>query len=261
MEMILFSDYLKKNSLPSILDDATAELIKEWFKYRYLESKRGTDFLKRAIIMNYPYYKEMLRIDPTISDYDWLVQNYLERQTASNTKASENSSNTLNSTNGNEFSSDGSQTASAKNAETTRTMAQARTNPMSASYSGSNRPSPPSGIGGMSNVSISGFEEPDIINPTTSGDTYIMGTGGSESSNIDKSRTSSKTTGRQSGSSSTSTSTDDIVQEIVTGRNMEISPALEKAKGYIANSRSWLWLYGQLDKCFIQCYNIDENEI
>lgn len=63
-------------------DTALINTIKEWFNYRYLgdTDDRFITFFKRLLIKDYKRYNELLRVEPGISEYDWLVQVYRERQ-------------------------------------------------------------------------------------------------------------------------------------------------------------------------------------
>lgn len=58
----------------------TKQLIIDWFSARHVLNYNFAAFLQRTIDRDYPYYIELLRIDPTRSDFDWFVDNYQERQ-------------------------------------------------------------------------------------------------------------------------------------------------------------------------------------
>lgn len=62
------------------LAEATRENIMDWFGLRQIVPHFDI-FMSRVINRSYPYYVQLLRIDPTKSNFDWLVDNYLERQT------------------------------------------------------------------------------------------------------------------------------------------------------------------------------------
>ena len=74
-------------TMPTVLDEATSDALTEWFGERYVIPKFDT-FFKRNCDLYFPMYQQMLRTDPTVSDYDWFVENYLEQ--------SENAYETLN---------------------------------------------------------------------------------------------------------------------------------------------------------------------
>lgn len=106
-----YDDWLENNTVPSVLDDATATLIEEWFGNRYV-TKYFDRYFTRACNLNYAYYRQLLRIDPTISDFDWLVDNYLEIQTNESGTDSETTSSerTLTNQNNEIYSESGSPT-------------------------------------------------------------------------------------------------------------------------------------------------------
>lgn len=94
MSRAYFSDWLTDNSytLPTVskldtaeqevLDTATRANIEAWFQLRQIVPHFDV-FFQRALNTAYPYYVELLRVDPSVSSFDWLVDNYVERQTAS----------------------------------------------------------------------------------------------------------------------------------------------------------------------------------
>lgn len=78
--LLTFNEVLENGyTFPESVDSATAELITEWFRFRYT-GKRFTEFFNRSLKLNYPYYRQLLRVDPTVTKYDWFVDNYTERQ-------------------------------------------------------------------------------------------------------------------------------------------------------------------------------------
>lgn len=92
---IKFSDYLDNGyTIPDTVDVATANLIKEWFGTRFCLKENFVKFFERQLALYYPYYKQLLRIDPTVSSFDWFVEEYLESQTINNvTRQGEKNSN------------------------------------------------------------------------------------------------------------------------------------------------------------------------
>lgn len=64
-------------------DETVQSAVYNWFKYRYIgfsNADKFKDILQRNVAINYPIYKQKLRIEPGVSQYDWLVSVYRERQ-------------------------------------------------------------------------------------------------------------------------------------------------------------------------------------
>ena len=74
-EMIDNGEYV----FPVTVDQATAELLEEVFGLR-IPVRHFERFFDRDLDLVYPYFKEMLRIDPTSIKLDWFVQHYVERE-------------------------------------------------------------------------------------------------------------------------------------------------------------------------------------
>lgn len=79
------NDFLDEhiNVFPSEVDQATRDLIIQWFGYRQVaHSVFFPNWLMRTLERDYPRYVEETRIEARIagSEYDWLVTKYLERQ-------------------------------------------------------------------------------------------------------------------------------------------------------------------------------------
>lgn len=75
-----FLEWLSEgHHIPDYVDEATASLINDWFCLRRIKNHFEI-FFDRALHLAYPYYMQLLRIDPTKSSFDWFVQDYLERQ-------------------------------------------------------------------------------------------------------------------------------------------------------------------------------------
>lgn len=66
---------------PEYIDEVTAEMISDWFRCRYVTTNNFYLFFNRSLALNYPYYRELLRVDPVISKFDWFVEEYLEKET------------------------------------------------------------------------------------------------------------------------------------------------------------------------------------
>lgn len=88
-ERITFKEWLAAGNdftIPEIsgidesIPTATRALIEDWFNARRVLNYNFPEFLQREINLNYPYYIELLRIDPSVSDFDWFVDNYNERE-------------------------------------------------------------------------------------------------------------------------------------------------------------------------------------
>lgn len=83
--MITYQTFLKNhpNPIKDVSDETVEKGIEDWFKYRYIGFKNENkflDILRRNVAINYPMYEQKLRIEPGVSEYDWLVQTYRERQ-------------------------------------------------------------------------------------------------------------------------------------------------------------------------------------
>lgn len=69
---------------PSNIDifQADKEAINSWFDTRYVcDNEKFVLFFKRVLVRDYGLYRQLLRNEPDISKYDWLVQQYNESQT------------------------------------------------------------------------------------------------------------------------------------------------------------------------------------
>lgn len=92
-QMMTFRQRLEAGyKIPEVVDGATQTLIKDWFGLRYTPDNFEIYF-DRACKLYYPYYMQLLRLDATVTDYDWFVSHYLERQTDTTNKT-ESSRNT-----------------------------------------------------------------------------------------------------------------------------------------------------------------------
>lgn len=74
-EMIDNNEY----TFPEVVDEATQGLLEDFFGLR-IPVRHFERFFDRDLNLLYPYYREMLRIDPTSIEVDWFVQNYIERE-------------------------------------------------------------------------------------------------------------------------------------------------------------------------------------
>lgn len=78
-----FIDSINKNPIQAQSDETVEKAVFDWFRYRYIGFEDPNKFLvilQRNVAINYPIYKQKLRIEPGVSKYDWLVSEYRERQ-------------------------------------------------------------------------------------------------------------------------------------------------------------------------------------
>lgn len=295
--IILLNEYIDQGySLPAVLDDATKSLVVDWFGDRALVKETFDKYFERSCNAHYPYYKQMLRIDPTISQYDWFVDNYLERQTTgkdsstatttgtnSRTGSSTNESTTEGSGT-NSSTTDSSNTNSNTNhvqditAGATAADHQERSQPMSSSYTALQGDSTMSAGTLVINDLTSGMAAPDILNPSGSAQDRNRSTGAEDSTTTDSGSDTghSTTSGSHSDKSTTSGSgttnesetvnntvsndRDNTTQEIATGRNEDLPTLIDKARATISRSMAWFWLYHELDKCFLCVFDDYDTE-
>lgn len=266
-------------TFPDTIDTATQELIKEWFQFRKVaDNNKFVVWFNRSLNLNYPYYRQLLRIDPTISDYDWLIENYKEslynsektgKTRGTDTQTSKQDiigTNDIN-TRGN-LESTGESNTKDKTQGFNRDSSLSRIAPMSQEYTTADitaRNSENISVGGETITGFaSGFPNVNIQNPTSTGDTLSKNGTISQNQNTETSNTknTSVTTSSDNrttiGNNSISKSTEDTesVQNtaIESGRNVNIADLLEKAKSFILSSKAWDFLYKELDKTFMQVY-------
>lgn len=77
----LFSDILEEGyTYPDFIPQALQEVINSWYQFRNVcDDKKFAAMFDRILKRDYDRYDQLLRIDPTVSSYDWLVQVYRER--------------------------------------------------------------------------------------------------------------------------------------------------------------------------------------
>lgn len=86
MSMMLYKDFISdinENPVKDVSDETVQSAIYDWFKYRYIgfeNTDKFLDILQRNVKVNYPIYQQKLRIEPGVSQYDWFVSMYRERQ-------------------------------------------------------------------------------------------------------------------------------------------------------------------------------------
>lgn len=79
----LLEEYSEDEVFPIEVDDTLRETIKKWFNYRRLcvvSPEKFIVFFQRSLLEHYLRYREMLRVEPGISKFDWLVESYRELQ-------------------------------------------------------------------------------------------------------------------------------------------------------------------------------------
>ena len=64
------------------MTDSDIEAINSWFDFRLVcDNEKFPVFFGRVLTRDYKRYRELLRVEPGVSHYDWLVQQYQEAQT------------------------------------------------------------------------------------------------------------------------------------------------------------------------------------
>lgn len=89
MAMITYSKFVESypDPIKEQSDETVQSAIYDWFKYRYIgfeNASKFLDILQRNVKIYYPMYQQKLRIEPGVSQYDWLVSSYHELQHKSN---------------------------------------------------------------------------------------------------------------------------------------------------------------------------------
>jgi hypothetical protein len=212
---------------PTSIDELTQELITVWFGLRRVcNNALFKRYFDRQLNLSYPYYRQLMRIDPTISDFDWLIENYYENKSNSNkqnenkhekTGATTNSGTTTTggtTTTTTTGTAEGSATTSTNNSDAqtnvtggyTRAEGFSRANPMSAEYDANDLNNSADSIA-VGTITITGFHgnmaKPKITNPTASTDELstdkhasdTKGTSTGESTSTDSNTHTDKTTG------------------------------------------------------------------
>lgn len=81
---------------PEQIDDALQGTIFDWFQYRnVVDNNKFPSFFKRILNRDYDRYTQLLRVQPGIAEYDWFVENYLERQTTGTTTDKQTNENSV----------------------------------------------------------------------------------------------------------------------------------------------------------------------
>lgn len=81
--MMTFAEMMQTGQVqyPSEVDSAFQNTVFDWFQFREVcDNTRFPVYFKRVLDRDYKRYRQLLRIEPGISEYDWLVQKYEESQ-------------------------------------------------------------------------------------------------------------------------------------------------------------------------------------
>lgn len=97
-------------TFPEYIPQQLQDVITSWYQFRHVcDDERFNAFFDRVLYRDFDRYEELLRIDPTISDYDWLVEQYrerlLERQASGTATSESENSGTKSTTHGHIISS------------------------------------------------------------------------------------------------------------------------------------------------------------
>lgn len=69
------------NLYPTSVDEALQNTIYDWFQFRkVVDDEKFPVFFRRVLNRDLDRYNELLRVEPGIAKYDWMVESYLERQ-------------------------------------------------------------------------------------------------------------------------------------------------------------------------------------
>lgn len=87
-----FSEILEEGyEYPEYIPQELCNVITSWYQFRHVcDDEKFQAFFNRVLFRDYDRYEQLLRIDPTVSDYDWLVQTYRERMLERSTTGSSN---------------------------------------------------------------------------------------------------------------------------------------------------------------------------
>ena len=259
-------------TFPDIVDEGTQQAITDWFFYRRVcDNEKFIPFFDREIKLAFPQYMQLLRIDPTVSSYDWLVSDYTERllrrgtivESGQNVMTSVARTGTDTGTVKTEGKTSGSTETQEQGFNRAGTLAKA--SPMSASYT-STQMNAHNGdtitVGDMSlGAYHNGFPDPMIENPTQvtdaltrNGDLSKADTSGEDETTMTRNLANGGTE-KTSGETTGKTESDETVTEIATGRRGFIAPTLKEAYTYIERSNAFVWLRGRLEKCFMMVFD------
>ena len=279
----------KTYNYPDFIDEPTAELIDEWFSSRTIIPNFDL-FFNRSLKQYYPRYLEMLRVDPTVSRYDWFVENYVERQTTTDTtregkrentetSQTENTTtgtNTSTGTSSNESTQNTTGSNSSSSSSSDRSFTHARLNPYSQEYNEAD-------VRALNDKAITAGEEivnafaegiaiPYIKNPTASNDTFGINSNVNAGKNKNEIKNNGNTRNETSQTvNNTNTGTADrntidktnetgfnLYREVMSGRSASISSIIENARATIEGTTAWEYFYNKLNMCFLAIYEEEE---
>lgn len=92
MRTMTFSEMIEKtpNLYPSNIDEGLRSTIFDWFQFRnVVDDTKFPVFFRRTLNDYYSTYNQLLRVEPGIAQYDWMVESYLERQVVVNATKTE----------------------------------------------------------------------------------------------------------------------------------------------------------------------------
>lgn len=269
-QIILDKGYEK----PNTIDPLTWEEVCDVFRKRRIQEDFDR-FLKMNIRRYFPLYREMMRIDPTVTSYDWFIEKYNERyselkeQGSTTRGGNESTSRTSSNTNAGSQTSSESTTSKQSNisSDAQRGISHGRQNPLSATYTQVD-------IRDYDNLTLSagdtsksssighGIANPMITTPTASGDSLTMNDGVGETNGLSNGTaqvTDSRTINGTEIDAHTRNLTDalendKVMGEIASGRGTKLSDLINDARACIASSDSFDYLYKKLNPCFMGAY-------
>lgn len=229
--------------------------------------------------MQYSEHESITSSESNQSGYTSVEGTNINKGTSENVSTSSGTSNVVSKNDG--TSSDtttGSTTGNNQGFD--RQTGLSRVSPMSADYTADEMKERNSDKITVGKQSISGYAHgmpyADIKNPSATSDTLTengtlsSGTNESTTNGTTTANGSTDTTDSSTGTTTVNTSntatnnsattgknsneTNATVHDITTGRTLPIAELLTQAKGYILNSKAWVYLYKELDLCFCQSY-------
>ena len=275
---------------PGTIDVVTWEATIDYFKKRRIQEDFDRYF-KQQIRINFPYYRERLRVDPTVTQIDWFAEIYREHHSEVQTRNIDTILETVNSeatstgTGRSQVDGTSSGTSSLTGTDSStdgsigetdqRQITQQRNAPANASYTWADTNDFANHAMAAGNVTKTsgagaGIANPHIINPSGTQDTYNMGNSVAENTHSGSSSNSSTSSNTdqnitQSTNSNTSTAegsterhgqndSDAIASEITTGRNNKLSEMIMDARACIEGTTSFEFFMRKLEPAFMQAF-------
>lgn len=113
---------------PLTIDTATQQTITEWFQFRKVaDNDQFIAWFNRQLTLNYPYYRQLLRIDPSTSSFDWLIMQYSEHESITSSESNQSGYTSVEGTTVNKGTSENVSTSSGTSNVTSKMMEQPRT--------------------------------------------------------------------------------------------------------------------------------------